>query len=458
MSQIFILMNTNETLGTLEYPIIEKVDLVMANPPYVTQGSKIFKEEIRQTKEARNGKILEDYYTVGLGLESLFLRYISGSLKPGGRAIVIVPQGLLTRTEAGTKRLILSECNLLASISLPRNTFFNTPQKTYILLFERRHAKVDKRPVVLCGIASSIGETLDTQRISTPNNNTLNEIADIFVGFDNSKIQSKNKRVKFIDGSKFTETDRWDVHRFWEDDELVGIGERGEAITRTAFLEEIEGETQILLDELSAVRKEIDSLTSVEMVSRSLSIESLFKIRKGTRITRNTARQNPGEIPVYSGKKSANEPLGKISESWALSSGIKIEEEPLITVNANGSVGATFVRNERCVIHDDVMAIDLLSSDLDINYVAQELQAKINEGNFDYEAKLYSRVSEIQIEIPISERKTYSYSDGTTWEIVCYDLENQKSISNAVGRFVTVRQKLSEIGQRATNVRIKGHK
>lgn len=164
MARTFILMNGNETLGTLEYPARETVDLIMTNPPYVTQGSRIYKDTIGKLSGLRNGVVLKDYYAqCGLGLESLFLRYISGALKPGGMAFVIVPQGMLTRTETSTKDLLLEECNLLASIALPRNTFFNTPQKTYILAIEKRHTDSDPRPKVMCAIAKSIGETLDSQ-------------------------------------------------------------------------------------------------------------------------------------------------------------------------------------------------------------------------------------------------------------------------------------------------------
>jgi len=87
--------------------------------------------------------------------------YVSGALKAGGRAFVIVPYGMLTRSENTMKEKILGECNLLASIALPRNTFFNTAQKTYILALEKRHTATDPRPNVFCAVASSVGESLD---------------------------------------------------------------------------------------------------------------------------------------------------------------------------------------------------------------------------------------------------------------------------------------------------------
>jgi type I restriction enzyme M protein len=134
MSEMFVLLNDNALLGTLEYPIKNKASVIMTNPPYVTQGSRIYKDEILKTIGLRNKLDIKDYYDrCGLGLESLFLRYISGALKSGGRAFVIVPYGMLTRSENTMKEKILSECSLIASISLPRNTFFNTTQKNLYL-------------------------------------------------------------------------------------------------------------------------------------------------------------------------------------------------------------------------------------------------------------------------------------------------------------------------------------
>ena len=116
MAETFVLMNANETLGSLESPPREAVDVILTNPPYVTKGSGVYKDEVREAGTGENGVDLRDYYDrSGLGVEALFIGCISGALKSGGRAFVIVPLGLLNRTDPGPKRRILDECNLLAS-------------------------------------------------------------------------------------------------------------------------------------------------------------------------------------------------------------------------------------------------------------------------------------------------------------------------------------------------------
>lgn len=224
----------------------------------------------------RNGKLLKDYYDrAGLGVEALFIRYISGALKPGGRAFVIVPQGLLNRTEPGPKQQLLDECNLLASIQLPRNTFFNTAQKTYVLVLERRHTPVDPRPDVVCGLARSIGETLDWRRTPTPEDNDLAAIAEAFVFRDSGdpSLADASPVVKVVPAESFGPDDRWDVVRFWSDDELVKLGETTSPVERVAFIENARSTLDGLVSDLDDTKSELEKLTSEAMVE----VKCLFR-------------------------------------------------------------------------------------------------------------------------------------------------------------------------------------
>ena len=50
------------------------------------------RKAVAEVNGPRNNVSLKEYYdTGGLGVEALFLRYIYGALKKGGRAFVIVP-------------------------------------------------------------------------------------------------------------------------------------------------------------------------------------------------------------------------------------------------------------------------------------------------------------------------------------------------------------------------------
>ncbi|WP_162238675.1 HsdM family class I SAM-dependent methyltransferase [Microbacterium sp. Leaf161] len=430
MAESFVLMDDDKTLGSLLQPPTDSVSVVLTNPPYVTRGSAVYKDHIKQVQGARNGKVLKDYYDkAGLGVEALFLRYVSGALKPGGRAFVIVPQGLLNRTETGPKQLLLDECNILASIQLPRNAFFNTAQKTYILVLERRHTSVDDRPDVLCGIARSIGESLDWRRTPSPDDNDLADIAAAFVRRDNGDptLAEGSAVVKVVPGSHFGPDDRWDVLRFWDDEELVELGESVAPVGRTDFIEEARDSLDALITDLDEARRELEVLTAGPTVSISIADESLFKVRSGTRITTREINEHPpsdsrDEVVVYSCFKNPYISKGSVSRTWlatqtALRRGNKtrsdkypLEPTATITVNANGaSVGKVFVRPAGCLLTDDVIAVTPAQEGLfNLDYLSIALQNSVTAGGYLYEAKLFAtRVRELEVSVPVNDDGSY---------------------------------------------------
>jgi len=446
LADTFVVVNRNDTLGSLEYPPRDTVDVILTNPPYVTQGSAIYKKEIAEIRGMRNGVDIRDYYdNGGLGVEALFIRYISGALKPGGRAFVIVPLGMLNRTEPRPKAALLRECNILASIQLPRNTFFNTSQKTYILALEKRHTKVDPRPPVLCAIARSIGETLDWQRTPAPDENDLDDIASAFVGFSDGDdtLSTSSPLIRIVPSEEFTANDRWDVTRFWTDDELVELGERDSAVSRVDFVNEARQEISVISDELKSSEDELDKLTHAPMRDFKLSDTTLFTVRSGTRVRGQDIRQHPGEVPIFSCFRDSRIEKGRADRQWLEGVGMTIEEKPIVTINANGaSVGKVYVRDQICAITDDVIIIDVLDQLIDLDFLAVQLRSAVAAGGFLYEAKLFvARVKGLTVSLPIK-------SDGSL------DLDHQRKIAAAVKRFDNIRLKLSELGKWGAEARI----
>lgn len=408
MAQTFILMNNNETLGSLEYPVVNDADVILANPPYVTDGSAIYRKEISHIIDARNGKTLKDYYSGwGLGLEALFIRYISGALKPGGRAFVIVPLGYLNRSESKPKQKLLAECNIIASISLPRRTFFNTNQATSILVLEKRHTVTDDRPDVICAYIRSIGESLDTYRLPEPDKNDLREAADFFISLKSGggQLKATPDFIKVVSAEEFTMNDRWDVDRFWTDDEKVKLGLQDPVVTEIEFLDSANGRIVDLLAEIKALR-ELDRTSVEKFKPFSLSNKNLFKIRSGQRIRNIEIKANLGNIPVYSCFKERDTIKGMVDESYLIRQGFIIEDpnQPVVTIAANGSVGTVFTRAERCMLTDDLIIVEPIHKDIDIGYLAIAIRKVIAGKGFAYEAKLFKgRVEQLVIDLPMAK-------------------------------------------------------
>ncbi|MBG6243524.1 MAG: hypothetical protein EKE20_17780 [Candidatus Symbiopectobacterium sp. Dall1.0] len=231
--------------------------------------------------------------------------------------------------------------------------------------------------------------------------------------------------------------------RFWEDEELVEIGEREPAQARQQFIEEVEGQLSEILDEFAGAKKELAELSEFDGDEVFIGNEELFKVRRGKRVRRMDCDLNSGDIPVYSGSKNPRRPLGYISSEWLENAEIPIEENPIVTVNANGYVGAVFVRNEKCVIHDDVMIIEIIDPFIDHAFLAYQLQGAIAEGNFEYEAKLYGRVKELAIKLPRQGDQSF-------------DMNIQKKIAAATKRLNNARQRLTEVANWSGQSRLKG--
>ena len=103
-----------------------KYDVILSNPPY---GGKLARE-------------LQTNFTIHSGAtEILFLQHIMANLKKGGRAAVVVPEGVLFRggPDAKVRERLLSEFDLHTVLSLPAGCFLPyTAVKTNVLFFDRR--------------------------------------------------------------------------------------------------------------------------------------------------------------------------------------------------------------------------------------------------------------------------------------------------------------------------------
>ncbi len=117
-----------ESRGSL-YPGLT-FDVILANPPF---AGKIQKESI-----------LADINLNTRNTELLFLKWFIDHLAPGGRAGVIVPNGVLfgsTKAAKKCRELLLTECDLQAIINLPSGAF--KPYSgvgTAVLVFEKGKA------------------------------------------------------------------------------------------------------------------------------------------------------------------------------------------------------------------------------------------------------------------------------------------------------------------------------
>jgi type I restriction enzyme M protein len=103
----------------------DRFEVVLANPPF--GGSE--RKEVSDPYPIRTG---ETAY--------LFLQHFIRSLKPGGRAAVVIKNTVLSNTDGASvalRRELLETCDLHTVLDMPQGTFQGAGVKTVVLFFER---------------------------------------------------------------------------------------------------------------------------------------------------------------------------------------------------------------------------------------------------------------------------------------------------------------------------------
>lgn len=103
----------------------DKYDVILSNPPY---GGKMA-SELQTNFRVRSSKT-----------ECLFLQHIMRCLAKGGRAAVVVPEGVLNRLgpDEKVRKELIEQFNLHTVLSLPAGVFLPyTPVKTNLIFFDR---------------------------------------------------------------------------------------------------------------------------------------------------------------------------------------------------------------------------------------------------------------------------------------------------------------------------------
>jgi len=118
--------NNIRQMDSLSEPVKGIYDVVLANPPY-----------------GQSTDFGEYYPLPSVSADSVFLQHIMLSLKEDGRAIVVIPEGVLFRSgEKKLRQYLLENYNLISVISLPPGVFrpYAKGNKTSIVYFEKGNA------------------------------------------------------------------------------------------------------------------------------------------------------------------------------------------------------------------------------------------------------------------------------------------------------------------------------
>jgi len=105
----------------------ERYDVVLTNPPFGTKGANQAPDREDFTIETSNKQLN-------------FVQHVVNTLKPGGRAAMVLPDNCLFEDKAGEVfEILMQDCNLHTVLRLPRGTFtpYSQGVKANVIFFQR---------------------------------------------------------------------------------------------------------------------------------------------------------------------------------------------------------------------------------------------------------------------------------------------------------------------------------
>lgn len=432
-------LQTNSILGTLANPIKDKFDLILTNPPYVMSGSSNLKDEIAKQQE------LKEYFAISaMGIEGLFMEWIVRALKPGGKAFIVVPDGIMNRSNDKKLRdFILEQCNIDAVISLPLNTFFTTNKKTYIL------ALTKKTPVSINGVntlerqtapvftylCSEIGETRDVYRFDIDQND-LEAASDLFNMFKGAKTKFKtsDKRCKVVDIAAFYSGSHWCVERWWSHAEKVelGIEDKVKSVDVDTF--------RTMLSDVTAALGELDEplceITTKDneapVITEEFLITDLFDIYRGSgKYTKSYVQKHKGDYGLFSGNT-----FGRFADIDSFD-----YDTPCLTWAIDGLAGYIMIHTEPFSATNHRGVLKPKMDGLNLQYIKYVLEPVFRElkkgrqglnGENEYTSLPPFMIKDVKIPIPVN-------ADGTV------NITAQEQIAN---KYLAIEKCKKEIAER----------
>lgn len=190
-------------------------------------------------------------------------------------ALVVIPDGILANiANTELRNYIIEKCYIEGLISLPINTFFGTPKKTYILAIKKKYADElgntqSQQYPVFAYICNSIGEQLNITRFDTDEND-LEEAVNQYklyqashdkvkfkaVTYDSDEKPYIDKKCKIIPIDKLKQN--WTIDDYWTDEEKIELGFKEE--TNILSVPDLQILIETIIGEMNDYKEELECL------------------------------------------------------------------------------------------------------------------------------------------------------------------------------------------------------
>lgn len=401
---------SESNLGTLKlkFEEDEKFDVIVTNPPYITSGSSSIKTLIE--KEG-----LSDYYKCnGKGIESLCMEWIINNLKSNGSAYIVIPNSIFdVNGNKILREFIAKKCIVNGIISLPVKTFFNTPQKTYILsITKKKNDSLKQEIPVFMYLVSNIGEELDITRAEIEGESDLQkavELYNIFKGnpkyFQNNEIN--DSRCKIVNIDDIVDNDNWIPESYWDknEKESLGIIESEELLELNDLIEKFNNLSENISQDIKLLNSQ-EIKTTIGNYKELLLTDLFDPIKGKDKYTKEYVRNNSGEYPLYSSQTTNNGEFGYIDT-------YDFDEKCLTWTTDGIYAGTLFIRNGKfsMTTHCGALILKEEFKDLiDINYIYVQLKNELKSYALGVGNKRVTEsvIKTVTVKIPVNENGSFN--------------------------------------------------
>jgi len=220
-------------IGGAECPIVnqdalakevtDKVDMVLANPPFGKKSSiTVISEKSGKAESEKLTYEREDFWATTSNKQLNFIQHIANMLKVNGKAAVVVPDNVMFEGGAGEtiRKTLLERTNVHTLLRLPTGIFYANGVKANVIFFDSKPASKEPwtKQLWVYDYRTNVHKTLKQNRLSKAD---FAEFIELYKADDLSQRQAtwsdKNPdgRWRSYDYSELIARDKTNLDIFW---------------------------------------------------------------------------------------------------------------------------------------------------------------------------------------------------------------------------------------------------
>ena len=226
-------------IGGTECPIVnqdalakevhDKVDMVLANPPFGKKSSITVVSE--KTGKAESEKLTyerEDFWATTSNKQLNFVQHIANMLKVNGKAAVVVPDNVMFEGGAGEtiRKTLLERTNVHTLLRLPTGIFYANGVKANVIFFDAKPASKEPwtKQLWVYDYRTNVHKTLKQNRLSKAD---FAEFIELYQAGDLTQRQATwsdenpDGRWRSYDYSELIARDKTNLDIFWLKDKTL---------------------------------------------------------------------------------------------------------------------------------------------------------------------------------------------------------------------------------------------